>query len=172
MTISVKRKLFSKELNSIMHWLLLASFFLISSCVYDPPQKGKTITIHNQTDKPILVLDSLNGKYFKLYDTATVNGRKYISQQANYVSDHGIYFKFYSNPAMESLKSKKSNKIGLFVIEQNNLHNGPSTVFVSHLYRSFDISIDTLKKYELNDLLITKDSILFEHEYDYSSLRK
>jgi hypothetical protein len=39
--------------------LILLTF----SCVWDPPQKGKELIIHNQTDKAIMVFDSLQGSY-------------------------------------------------------------------------------------------------------------
>ena len=38
--------------------------------------------------------------------------------------------------------------------------------------RSFDVNIDSLKKYDLNRLFITSDTILFEHDYNYHTNRK
>ena len=40
--------------------VLILLFF---SCIWDSPQKGKELIIHNQSDKPIMVLDSLLGSY-------------------------------------------------------------------------------------------------------------
>jgi hypothetical protein len=63
--------------------LLSILLLFLFSCVYDPPRKGKEISIHNQTDKAIIIMDSLNGNRARLYDTAMVNGRGYISRQPN-----------------------------------------------------------------------------------------
>lgn len=146
--------------------------FLLCSCIYDPLLKGKEISIHNQTNRPIMVLDSLSENYFKFYDTATVNGRRYISRQANYVVEYDVYRSFYSDTEIEYLKNKNFNKITLYVIDYNNLENATGSILINHLYRSFNISIDTLKKYELNHLFITTDTTLLEHAYDYYSNRE
>jgi len=140
---------------------------LFLSCVYDPPPKGKELTIHNQTNKQLLVIDSLLGNYFKLYDTATVNGRRFISRQANYVMEYGDYLRFYSNLELGILKKKNFNKITLYFVDQANLGGSPRKILATHAYRSFDISIDTLKKYQLNHLFVVGDTIVFEHDYDY-----
>jgi len=146
--------------------------FLLGSCIYDPPLKGKEVSIHNQTDRPIMVLDSLSERYFKLYDTATVNGRRYISRQANYVAEYDVCRRFYSDAEIDYLKSKNLNKITLYVIDYNNLENAPGSILINHSYRSVDISTDTLKKYALNHLFITTDTILLEHTYNYFSNRE
>jgi hypothetical protein len=141
--------------------------FLLCSCIYDPPRKGKDVSIHNQTNRPIMVLDSLTEKYFKLYDTAKVNDRRYISRQPAYITEYGVYRRFYSDAEIENLKNKNINRIALYVIDYNNLGNTPGSILINHLYRSFDISIDTLKKYELNHLFISTDTMLLEHDYNY-----
>ena len=141
--------------------------FLLFSCIYDPPQKGKEISIHNQTDKPIVILDSLNGDYRKLYDTAKVNGRIFISRRPNYLTEYGVYQKFYFDLEMDNLKTKGINKIKLYIIDSSEQQKTLSKISINHSFRSFDINIDTLKKYDLNHLFISKDTILFEHDFNY-----
>jgi hypothetical protein len=114
-----------------------------------------------------MVLDSLNGKHFKLYDTAMVNDRRYISRQPNYSTEYGVHRSFYSDAKFDDLKNKNINKITLYVVDYSNLENTPGSILINHSYRSIDISIDTLKKYELNHLFITTDTMLLEHDYDY-----
>jgi hypothetical protein len=150
--------------------LLLLSRLL--TCFYDASLKGKEISVHNQTDKQFLLVDSLSGNYFKLYDTAMVNGRKNITRQPNYVTEYGYYNCFYSDPVLETVKIKKSNTLTLYLVEQANLHNDPKSVFAGRLYRSFNINVDTVKKYQLNHLFIMTDTIMLEHDFDYSTIRK
>ena len=114
-----------------------------------------------------MVLDSLNGKHFKLYDTAMVNDRRYISRQPNYITECGVYRSFYSDAKFDDLKNKNINKITLYVIDYANLENTPGSILINHSYRSLDINIDTLKKYELNHLFISTDTMLLEHDYNY-----
>jgi hypothetical protein len=146
----------------------LCFILLLFSCIYHPPQNGKEILIHNQTDRPIVILDSLTGN-LKLYDTATVNNRRYISREPNYLTEYGIYPKFYSEVEMNHLNSK--NKITLYILDTFYLSNTLSQVSSKHLFRSFDINIDTLKKYNLNHLFINDDTIFFEHDYNYYTNR-
>lgn len=146
--------------------------FLLASCIEDPPRKGKEVWIQNQSARPLMVLDSLTGNYFKLYDTATVNGRRFITRQANYITEYGLCSRFFSEPEVNDLQSKNISRITLYLVDENYLQAIPDSVLVNHLYRSFDISLDTLKKYELNHLFITNDTVLFEHSYDYFTNRK
>ena len=146
--------------------------FLVCSWICDQPSKRKEVSIHNQTDRAIIVLDSLNVRSFKLYDTATINGRRYISRKSNYITEYGVYRRFYSLTVIDHLKNKNINMISLYVIDHNDLHNFKDSILINHSYRSIDISIDTLKKYELNHLFITSDTMLLEHDYDYYTSRK
>ena len=151
--------------------LLFILLLFLFSCVYDPPQKGKEISIHNQTDKPIIIVDSLNGNHARLYDTAMVNGRRYISRQPNYMTGYGVYQKFSSDGKINNLKNRKIDKIELYIIDTSDLQNTFSQIYTNRLFRSFDINIDTLEKYDLNHLFITNDTILFEHDYSYYTNR-
>jgi hypothetical protein len=146
----------------------LISILLLFSCVYDPPQKGKEIFIHNQTDKPLIIIDSLTAFQTKLYDTATVNGRIYISRETNYMTEYDLYSKILSDFELEDLKNKKINKITIYIIDTGALRDTSSQITVN---RSFDINIDTLIKYDLNHLFIIKDTILLEHDYSYFTNR-
>jgi len=150
---------------------LLFILFLFS-CIYDPPQPGREILIHNQTNKSILILDSLTGSLLNLYDTAIVNKRIYISRKPNYITDYGIYQKFYTDFELDSLKSSKNNRITLYIIDTLSLKNTLNQISDKRLFRSVVIDIDTLKKYDLNHLFITDDTILFEHDYNYYAKRK
>jgi hypothetical protein len=146
--------------------------FLVCSWICKPASKRKEVSIHNQTDRAIIVLDSLNVGSFKLYDTAIINGRRYISRKPNYISEYGVYTRFYSLTEIDYLKNKNMNKITLYVIDCNDLLNVKESIVINHSYRSLDISIATLEKYELNHLFITADTMLIEHDYDYSSVRR
>ena len=143
--------------------------FLLLSCIYDPPLKGKEISIHNQTNRPLLIVDSLTGGYFKLYDTAIVNNRRYITRLSNFVTEYGV---FHSDQEMEALKHKKKNSITLYIIGQENLKYAPDSIFTNRLFRSFELIIDTLKKHELNQLFITEDTIFLGHDFEYYSDRR
>jgi len=146
--------------------------FLVCSWICDPPSKRKEVSIHNQTDRAIIVLDSLNVRSFKLYDTATINGRRYISRKSNYITEYGVYRRFYSLAEIDHLKNENINKITLYVIDYNDLQNVNDSILLKYSYRSVDISIVMLEKYELNHLFITADTMLIEHDYDYSSSRR
>jgi hypothetical protein len=146
---------------------LLLSFLLVS-CVYDPPLKGKSFFIQNQTAKPVFVIDSLTGNYFKLYDTAKVNNRPYIGRRPNFITEYGLFERFYSNAEMDNIMLKKKGKSTLYFVDQVHLGDTPGIVLTNHLYRSFDINIDTLKKYGLNHLFVTEDTILLEHDFDWN----
>jgi hypothetical protein len=141
--------------------------FLFFSCIYDPPPKGKELIIHNQTDKPIMVLDSLTGNYYRLYDTAKVNGKRYISRRADYLTEYGMFVNFISEDEFNSMGRKNLDKITLYVVNQDELQNSPKSTLTNNSFRSIDISIDILKEFELNHLFITNDSLFLKHEYDY-----
>ena len=145
----------------------LLLLFLLTSCIYDPPLKGKTIFIHNQTGKTLFVVDSLTGNYFKLYDTAKVNDRRYISRRPNFMTKYGLWERFYSNNEIDSIRRKRNNRLTFYFIEQEFLQNTPSTVLANRSFRSFEINIDTLKKYELNHVFITENTVLLEHKHDF-----
>lgn len=146
--------------------------FLLCSCVYDPPQKGKEIFIHNQTDKPIIIIDSLTENRLRLYDTAIVNNRRYITRQSKYITEYGNYQTFYSDFELDNLKLKKNNKITFYIFVTSDVRTASSQISVDNPLRSFDINIDSLKKYNLNHLFITSDTIIFEHDYNYYTNRK
>jgi hypothetical protein len=150
----------------------LLSLLLLFSCVYDPPQKGKEVTIYNQTDKPVMILDSVNENDLRLYDTALVNGRKYITRYANYLTEYGHYQVFYSDNYLSKLKTSGVNKIRLYIVDPNDLQNTTGKILINPSVHSFSIAIDTLKKYTLNGLFITSDSIYFEHEFNYFPTHK
>ena len=147
---------------------LLLSFLLVS-CIYDPPPKGRTVFIHNQTGYPFFVVDSLTGNHLKLYDTTKVNDRHYISRRPNFTTEYGVFERFYSDNEINSIQHKRNNRLTFYFIGQEFLQNTPSTVLANHSFRSFEISIDTLRKYELNHLFVTKDTVLFEHHHDFNT---
>ena len=116
-----------------------------------------------------MVLDSLTGSYFRLYDTAKVNGKSYISRRADYIAEYGMFINFISDKEINSKRRKNLDKITLYVVGLNDLQSSPKTILSNNSYRSFDINIDTFKKYKLSHLLITKDSMFLEHDYDYNT---
>lgn len=146
--------------------LLLISVFLMSSCVYDPPKKGIDIFIHNQTGKQIVIADSL-GADVKLYDTAKVNNRVFVNRLGNYMAEYTTYNKFFSQTVIDSFKKHNHNYITLYILDENHLPDSAGKFIFSNPYRSFDINMDTISNYKLNHLFIYKDTILFEHRYDY-----
>lgn len=150
----------------------LLFIFLLCSCAYDPPPKGKEIFIHNQTDKPIIIADSLTESQLRLCDTAMVNNRRYITRHAKYMTEYGNYENFYSDLEMGNFKLKNNNKITFYIIDTSAVQNILSQISINNSLRSFNINIDSLKKYNLNHLFITSDTILFEHEYNYYTNRK
>ena len=145
--------------------LILVIF--MCSCVYDPPPKGKELTIHNQTEKPIVVRDSLTADYFKLYDTAKVNGRKYIRRKDNFLTEFNVVQLFYTDVAMDLKKIKSNGKIRLYFIDEAYMEIRPEDILKNQTYRFIDIHVDTLNKYQLNHVFFTSDTILFEHDMDY-----
>lgn len=140
---------------------------LISSCVYDAPKKGIVISIHNQTDGPLLITDSLGG-HLKMYDTAKINNRIFIDRPGNYMAAYATYDKFYSGTIIDSFERKNQDYIRLYLLGENHFPNDTSNFVFGNPYRSFDINIGTIKKYKLNHLFIYKDTILFEHNFDYT----
>ena len=44
------------------------------------------------------------------------------------------------------------NKIEFFIINTSDLQNTFNQIYTKHLFRSFDINIDNLEKYDLNHL--------------------
>jgi hypothetical protein len=89
------------------------------SCVYDPPQKGIDIWIHNQTEKPLMLMDSLNSEA-KIFDTAKVNNRMFIERPGNYMSEYATHNKFYSETFIDILKLKNQNFIRLYIFGENH----------------------------------------------------
>jgi len=73
---------------------------------------------------------------------------------------------------MDNFKLKNNNKITFYIIDTSDVQNILSQISIDNSLRSFDINIDTLKKYDLNHLFITSDTILFEHYYNYHTNRK
>jgi len=145
--------------------LKLIFILLLSSCVYDPQQKGKDVIIHNQTDKALIISNFLTQDNLRLYDTTVVNNRRYISMQPNYINKYGVYPRFYSDIEMDNLKNKENNKITFYisdpVVLRNTLKNAP----IGKSLRLIEISVDTLKKYDLNHLFIFNDTVFLEHKY-------
>ena len=151
--------------------ILLALGTLLKTCFYDP-QKGKDVIIHNQTDSFVLVLDSLNIEKIALYDTASVNGRVYISRKPNYLTEFNNIKKFISDSYIRKLTKDKIDKLTFYFIDKINLGKSPNQILTNHLYRSIEINLDTLDKYKLNHLFLTDNAILLEHEHDFLTNRK
>jgi hypothetical protein len=86
-----------------------------------------------------------------------------------YIAEFEIYHKFYSEYKMNNLKRKNSNAITLYIINTKNAQKELDQFDIDNSLRSFDISIETLRKHGLNHLFITKDTILFEHDSYYSN---
>ena len=100
-----------------------ASPKILFSCVYDPPLKEKVISIHNQTDKQIIIVDSLSGNHARLYDSTIVNGSRYIARLPSYMIEYGVYKKIYSDDEINKLKNKKINKMKLYIIDKSDVQN-------------------------------------------------
>lgn len=88
------------------------------------------------------------------------------------MTEYGNYQKFYSDFEMDNLKLKNKNKITFYIIDTSDVQNILSRISIDNSLRSFYVNIDSLKKYDLNHLFITSDTILFEHDYNYYTNRK
>ncbi len=137
----------------------------IPSCIgtYDPPIKGKEIVIHNQTNRQILVLDSLTGQYFKLYDTALFNDRKYLWRKPNYIPEYGIYNHFISDENVEELRNEKKLNALFYFINQSELEKTPKEIFEKGLYRLCEIRLDSLEEKELTHIFLKSDTVFIDH---------
>ncbi len=138
---------------------------LCASCVYDPPPEGKTIFIHNQTKNSVFVIDSLTGDYFKMYDTLRINNRPYFHKAQELVHAYHLFEDFYSNSELEYIKQHRDNQLTFYFVDDNDLRSNPGIILTNNLFRSIHISIDTIKKYDLNHLFVTVDTIRLEHHY-------
>jgi hypothetical protein len=139
----------------------------LTGCVYDPPPIGKTISLHNQTDRSLFVSDSLTGKYFRLYDTVRINERSYIQKSSRFLNAYTFVELFYSNNELASFAKYRNNQLSFYLIDVSDRQEMSVTGLTNNSFRSFIINIDTIKKYELNHLFITKDTILLEHSFRY-----
>jgi len=138
---------------------------IISSCIYDPPIKGKEIVIHNQTARPILVLDSLKGQNQKLYDTSLLNGRKYIWRKPNYVAEYSQFQHFIPDTQIQLLRRKNLSNVIIYFIDQSALENTLSQVSKDKSYRTLEVNLDSLEKNEWNHIFFTMDTVFIEHEF-------
>lgn len=137
----------------------------IPSCIgiYDPPIKGKEIVIHNQTDQQILVLDSLTGEYFKLYDTALFNDRKYLWRKPNYIPEYGIYDHFVPDDEVQELRNAKKLKASFYFIAQSELGKTPRQIVEKGLYRLCEVRLDSLEEKELTHVFFNPDTVFIDH---------
>ncbi len=88
------------------------------------------------------------------------------------MTEYGNCQNFYSDLEMDNFKLKNNNKITFYIIHTSDVQNILSQIPINNSLRSFDVNIDTLKKYDLNHLFIRSDTILFEHDYNYYTNRK
>lgn len=89
-----------------------------------------------------------------------------------YMTEYGNYQKFYADFELDNLKLKNNNKISFYIINTSDVQNILTQISSDNTLRLFEINIDSLKKYDLNHVFITSDTILFEHDYDYYTTRK
>lgn len=146
---------------------------LVSSCFYDPPLKGKTLFIENQTSDVLYVVDSLTGNSnLKLYDTFSVNNRVYISRRPNYIPAYGKYGHILSQTSIDSEKKKNRNDLTFYFISSNNLNKSVKDISTNRLYDSIKINFKAIEENNLNYLFyFKKDNIQFEHEYNLKDMR-
>ena len=148
-------------------FLFVILFFF--SCVYDPPQNGKEVIIHNQTNSSIFISGTLNKGYLHLYDTSLINGRKDITRIGNYLPEYGTWVDFISDGEMNALRKKNVNTIKLYIINKEDFSKSIDEILNQHAFRTFEINIDEVKKHAINHLFIYQDKMLFEHNYSYTS---
>lgn len=156
-------------------WLLiLIPLFTINcSCVYDPPQKGLEIFIHNQTSRFVYVTDSLPPSgYLTPYDTLLVNSNVFIMKEGNYIAEYDQMVYFFSKNRFDYLKAKKIHKLILFFIREEDIGKPNDQLRQEKGYKIFEVGIDEVWKNSINHIFYYGDSIHLSHNYDMTSFNR
>lgn len=138
------------------------------SCIYDPPKKGVSIFIENQTnDFLYIVPDSLAANnYLVRYDTAYVNGRQYITAKGNYIPPFSKYAYFLGEQHIKNLAGRKENVQNLYIIPGENCHMPIDSIVENNLFRKTGIPYQTLSIDSTYYLFIRKNSIELTTDFD------
>lgn len=142
---------------------------LSSVCVYDPPPKGITVFIENQTDEFVYIAsDSLKVKsYLACYDTAHVNGQQYIAANSNYVPPFSKYGYFLTEEHKQDLMTRKTEALNLYIISGTICNTPVDSIVEHHLFRKEVISYKNLHIDSTYHLFIWKDKIKFTSDFDW-----
>lgn len=144
----------------------------LSSCICDPPLKGKDIFIENQTNDYVFVTDSLQGsQYFTIYDTFLLNGKIYISSLPNYIPKFNKWQSFLSEIEFSDMKSRGNSQSTYYFIKKENILFSIEQIRSKKLYDSINISLEEIVKNNLNYIMYYGDSIIFNHEFSISRNR-
>ncbi len=153
---------------------------LIDSCgVYDPPRESRDFNIANQTNRGIyLFIDSLpaNSGKIRWLDTLSANGRRYYSNQIKFVNSFSNNEFFIPEEYFNVKRSKGEDSIVLFFTADSNITKSLSEIQNDSLLRSKRIAVDEIRKpssntNSINVIIYYKDSIKFEHDLNYQSVR-
>jgi hypothetical protein len=139
----------------------------LTGCVYDPPRKGYEITIHNQTDQYVYVVDSLRdkGRPFA-YDTFLVNKRPVIQTQGNFIPKYDQWVYFLLENQYQYIKSKKAGKNTLYFIKAGDIDKSYDSIKNNRLYTIYPYHVDEIKNNNINHLFYYNDSIVLMHTFN------
>ncbi|OQP40878.1 hypothetical protein A4H97_14815 [Niastella yeongjuensis] len=147
--------------------LIVCVFALMGGCVYDPPQKGNIIYIHNQTDQYVFVIDSLPSQgNARLYDTSLVNGRRMISAIDSNIPAFGTCAYFLSENHYRYQKLKNKGNVTLYFIAEKDITKTYDKIKHDTFYRVFSVDADTVMTNGINHIFYYNDTIFLEHIFD------
>ena len=124
-------------------WILISALFFTSfSC----PSAGKEIIIENQTDNFVFVIDSLTGPgSLKIYDTFSVNNRKYIGSRPNCIPRFDKWQNFLSREDVRVLEEKGVSEFKFYFIIKDNINKPIKEISHYRLYDSIQINLREIK---------------------------
>lgn len=148
-----------------MKFLIFTSIILsITSCVYDPPIKGKEIIIYNQSPNTIQVLVGLaSGLQSKYCDTFSVNKRMYIGRNPNFISEYDQWDYFFRDSFRDKLEK---NGIDSLILNINRISMDSLFRFSIDATEVLKISLADIESHEINRIFYYRDSIKYENEFN------
>lgn len=157
---------------------LLVIFVIVTvsvcSCIYDPPKKGISVFIENQTNEFLYIVpDSLKANnYLICYDTAYVNGQQYITAKGNYIPPFSKYEYFLSEQHIMDLVNQKKEAQNIYIVLEKNLNMITDSIIERNLFKKVDIFYKKLSVDSTYHLFIWKDNIKFTADFDWQKMRR
>lgn len=145
-----------------------AASVMVCSCVYDPPQKGISIFIENQTDEFLYIApDSLQANsYLACYDTAVVNGQQYIIAKGSYIPPFSKYEYFLTTQHMKKLKDLKMEVQPLYIVPGKHCNAMTDSIIKNSLFKKAEIPYAKLDADSTYYLFVWKDKTSFTATFD------